>query len=167
MHYYLWRAGYIPVICVRGSWWSIHSGSCVKQIIEREMLGVISPWKLYTSIHKCNPIGTPRVLFLHPHGGLMFSTVGFSLNRNEKNVADKLLLCPWAHLRDHARFIAPKQIHIFLYLTFFLLERPNLFAIYNNTFSTWCEGWRMSCIRVLSSSPLLVRSSETGGDSRE
>jgi hypothetical protein len=46
------------------------------------MLGVISPRKLYTPIHKCNPVGTPRVLFLYPHGGLIFSTVGFSVNGN-------------------------------------------------------------------------------------
>jgi hypothetical protein len=50
---------------------------------------------------------------------------------------------------------------------FFLLERPNLFAICNNTFSKCWEGWRMSCRRVLSSTPLLVRGSETGGDSGE
>jgi hypothetical protein len=50
---------------------------------------------------------------------------------------------------------------------FFLLERPNLFAICNNTFSKWWYGWRMSCRRVLSSTPLLVRGSETGGDSGE
>jgi hypothetical protein len=54
-----------------------------------------------------------------------------------------------------------------LELLFFLLERPNLFAICNNTFSKWWEGWRMSCRRVLSSIPLLVRGSETGGDSWE
>jgi hypothetical protein len=48
---------------------------------------------------------------------------------------------------------------------FLLLERPNLFAICNNTFSKWWEGWRMACRRVLSSTPLLVRGSETGGDS--
>jgi hypothetical protein len=42
---------------------------------------------------------------------------------------------------------------------FFLLERPNLFAICNNTFSKWWEGWRMSCRRVLSSTLLLVRGS--------
>jgi hypothetical protein len=47
---------------------------------------------------------------------------------------------------------------------FFLLERPNLFAICNNTFSKWWEGWRMSYRRELSSTPLLVRGSETGGD---
>jgi hypothetical protein len=47
----------------------------------------------------------------------------------------------------------------------FFLERPNLFAICNNTFSKW---WgRMACRRVLSSTPLLVRGSETGGDSLE
>jgi hypothetical protein len=50
---------------------------------------------------------------------------------------------------------------------FFLLERLNLFAICNNTFSKWWEGWRMSCRRVLSSTPLLVSVSETGGDSGE
>jgi hypothetical protein len=50
---------------------------------------------------------------------------------------------------------------------FFLLERPSLFAICNNTFSKWWEGWRMACRRVLSSTPLLVRGSETGGDSGE
>jgi hypothetical protein len=49
----------------------------------------------------------------------------------------------------------------------FLLQRPNLFAICNNTFSKWWEGWRMSCRRVLGSTPLLVRGSETGGDSGE
>jgi hypothetical protein len=37
---------------------------------------------------------------------------------------------------------------------FFLLEKPNLFAICNNTFSKWWEGWRMACRRVLSSTPL-------------
>jgi hypothetical protein len=46
-----------------------------------------------------------------------------------------------------------------------LLERPNLFAICNNTFSKWWEGLRMSCRRVLGSTPLLVRGSETGEDS--
>jgi hypothetical protein len=54
-----------------------------------------------------------------------------------------------------------------LIYNFFLLERPNLFAICNNTFSKWWEGCRMSCRRVLSSTPLLVRGSETGGDSGE
>jgi hypothetical protein len=39
----------------------------------------------------------------------------------------------------------------------FFLERPNLFAICNDTFSKVWEGWRMSCRRVLSSTPLLVR----------
>jgi hypothetical protein len=46
---------------------------------------------------------------------------------------------------------------------FFLLQRPNLFAICNNTFSKWWEGWRMACRRVLSSTPLSVRGSKTGG----
>jgi hypothetical protein len=52
-------------------------------------------------------------------------------------------------------------------IAFFLLERPNLFAICNNTFSKWWEGWRMACRRVLSSTPLLVRGTETGGDRGE
>jgi hypothetical protein len=62
----------------------------------------------------------------------------------------------WSHRRYFVR-------------NFFLLERPNLFAICNNTFSKWWEGWRMSCrrVRVLSSTPLLVMGSETGGDSGE
>jgi hypothetical protein len=47
---------------------------------------------------------------------------------------------------------------------FFLLEKPNLFAFCNNTFSKWWEGWRMACRRVLSSTPLLVRGSETAGN---
>jgi hypothetical protein len=42
-----------------------------------------------------------------------------------------------------------------------------VFAICNNTFSKWWEGLRMSCRRVLSSTPLLVKGSETGGDSGE
>jgi hypothetical protein len=50
---------------------------------------------------------------------------------------------------------------------FFLLERLNLFATCDNTFSKWWEGLRMACRRVLSSTPLLVRGSETGGDSGE
>jgi hypothetical protein len=44
---------------------------------------------------------------------------------------------------------------------FFFAYRPNLFAVCNNTFSKWWEGLRMSCRRVLSSTPLLVRGSET------
>jgi hypothetical protein len=49
-----------------------------------------------------------------------------------------------------------------------LLIRPNLFAICNNnTFSKWWEVWRMSCRRVLSSTDLLVRGSETVWDSGE
>jgi hypothetical protein len=39
------------------------------------------------------------------------------------------------------------------FLVLFLLERPNLFEICNNTFSKWWEGWRMACRRVLSSTP--------------
>jgi hypothetical protein len=50
---------------------------------------------------------------------------------------------------------------------FFFFERPNLFAICNNTFSKWWVGWRMACRRILSSTPLLVRGSETGEDSGE
>jgi hypothetical protein len=46
--------------------------------------------------------------------------------------------------------------HTSVYWRFFL-ERPNLFAICNNTFSKWWEGWRMACRRVLSSTSLLVR----------
>jgi hypothetical protein len=42
---------------------------------------------------------------------------------------------------------------------FFLI--PKLFTICKNTFSKWWEGLRMSCRRVLSSTPLLVRGSET------
>jgi hypothetical protein len=38
-----------------------------------------------------------------------------------------------------------------------LLERLILFAVCNNTFSKWWEGWMMSCRRVLSNTPLLVR----------
>jgi hypothetical protein len=49
-----------------------------------------------------------------------------------------------------------------------LLERPNLFAVCNNnTFIKWWAGFRMSCRRVLSSTPLLVRGSETVWDSGE
>jgi hypothetical protein len=44
---------------------------------------------------------------------------------------------------------------------FFFAGRPNLFAVCNNTFSKWWEELRMSCRRVLSSTPLLVRGSET------
>jgi hypothetical protein len=42
---------------------------------------------------------------------------------------------------------------------FFLLERPNLFATCNNTFSKWWEGWRMACRRVLSSTTKWKRNS--------
>jgi hypothetical protein len=48
---------------------------------------------------------------------------------------------------------------------FFL--RPSLFAVCNNTFSKWWEGLRMASRRVLSSTPLLVRGSETLWDSGE
>jgi hypothetical protein len=44
---------------------------------------------------------------------------------------------------------------------FFFAGRPNLFAICNNTFSKWWEESRMSCRRVLSSTPLLARGSKT------
>jgi hypothetical protein len=50
-------------------------------------------------------------------------------------------------------------------IKFFFVRRPNLFTICNNTFSKWWESVRMACRRVLSSTPLLVRGSETGGDS--
>jgi hypothetical protein len=50
------------------------------------------------------------------------------------------------------------QLSIFF---FFFAGRPNLFAICNNTFSKWWEELRMTCRRVLSSTPLLVRGSET------
>jgi hypothetical protein len=46
-------------------------------------------------------------------------------------------------------------------LQFFCTGRSNLFAICNNIFSKWWEELRMSCRRVLSSTPLLVRGSET------
>jgi hypothetical protein len=48
-----------------------------------------------------------------------------------------------------------------LNIFFFFAGRPNLFAICNNTFSKWWEELRMSCRRVLSSTPLLVRGSDT------
>jgi hypothetical protein len=38
-------------------------------------------------------------------------------------------------LNSHHMIFATQQKKIFL-----LLERPNLFAIYNNTFSKWWEG---------------------------
>jgi hypothetical protein len=48
---------------------------------------------------------------------------------------------------------------------FFLI--PNLFAICKNTYSKWWEELRMYFRRVLSSTPLLVRGSETVWDSGE
>jgi hypothetical protein len=55
-------------------------------------------------------------------------------------------------------------VTVFLFL---FSWRPNLFASCNNTFSKWWEGLRMSCIRVLSSTPLWVLGSGTVWDSRE
>jgi hypothetical protein len=41
--------------------------------------------------------------------------------------------------------------------TLFFVRENQFIAICNNTFSKWWEGWRISCRRVLSSTPLLVR----------
>jgi hypothetical protein len=46
---------------------------------------------------------------------------------------------------------------------FFFALRTNLFASCNNTFSKWWEGLRMTCRRVLSTTPLWVWGSETVG----
>jgi hypothetical protein len=50
---------------------------------------------------------------------------------------------------------------------FFFFWRDPIYLQSAITFSKWWEGWRISCRRVLSSTPLLVRGSETGGDSGE
>jgi hypothetical protein len=54
----------------------------------------------------------------------------------------------------------------------FTKTRSNFFnsqfiCICNNTFSKWWEGLRMSCRRVLNSTPLLIGGSETVWDSGE
>jgi hypothetical protein len=45
----------------------------------------------------------------------------------------------------------------------FFAGRPNLFASCNNTFSKWWEGLRMSCRRVLSSTPVSMGFGNRGG----
>jgi hypothetical protein len=48
------------VVYLGAWWWSIDSCIGVKQIIERAVLGVISPSKLYTAIHKYNRYSEPH-----------------------------------------------------------------------------------------------------------
>jgi hypothetical protein len=45
-------------------------------------------------------------------------------------------------------------VHLTRLTFFFFFFRPNLFASCNNTFSKWWEVLRLSCRRVLSSTPM-------------
>jgi hypothetical protein len=57
--------------------------------------------------------------------------------------------------------------HCLAMIFFFFAWKLNLFASYNSTFSECWKGLRISCRRVLSSTPLWVWGSETVWDSKE
>jgi hypothetical protein len=72
---------------------------------------------------------------------MQFYDISYTLWYNTPNSPEKRKLHNGAIYEELLKLTKKKRAKISLRQTvFFLLERPNLFAVCNNTFSKWWEG---------------------------